>query len=181
VLIDTGALTVSSALATVLLPRTALAHAAGEGKVVRQYYLRGTIATFALLLIAAPILWLAAPRIFTIWLGNPMPVTCAILPLMLIHTVVGGSSAVGRAILLAIGKVRPFTMAVLISGVANVILSYSFVKFLHLGLRGIVLGTIVAVVGRCAIWMPWYVLKVLNNSDPPDRPVLQPLAAAPAP
>jgi len=37
------------------------------------------------------------------------------------------------------------------------------VKYLHWGLRGIVLGTIVAVMGRCALWMPWYVMRTLRN------------------
>ena len=34
---------------------------------------------------------------------------------------------------------------------------------IRLGLPGIIYGTIVAVVGRCAIWMPWYVLRTLNR------------------
>ena len=37
------------------------------------------------------------------------------------------------------------------------------VYFFHLGLRGIIYGTIIAVVGRCAIWMPWYVMKTLRE------------------
>jgi O-antigen/teichoic acid export membrane protein len=84
--------------------------------------------------------------------------TQIILPLVLIHTVVGGSSGVGRAILLGMGKVAPFTISVLAAGAANVILSYIFVRYLHLGLPGIIYGTILAVVGRCGVWMPWYIL-----------------------
>ena len=96
--------------------------------------------------------------------------TAAILPLVLIHTVVGGSSAVGRSVLLGMGKVKPFTIAVLIAGVSNVFLSLCFVKFFDLGLRGIIYGTIIAVVGRCAIWMPWYVLKTLGNQHISSAP-----------
>ena len=177
--IDGGALLLAGALASVLLPRTAMAHASGDPRLVRKYYIRGTLATFILLLVAAPMLWLAAPIFFHLWLGNRMDDTCRILPLMLIHTVIGGSSAVGRAILLAIGKVRPFTLAVLIAGLANVILSFTFVRYFHLGLRGIILGTIVAVTGRCAIWMPWYTLRVLKReTDPLDEPILQTLPPA---
>jgi Na+-driven multidrug efflux pump len=99
--------------------------------------------------------------------------------MMLIHTVVGGSSAVGRSILLAIGKVRPFTLSVLIAGIANVVLSYLFVRYGGMGLPGIVLGTIVAVTARCAIWMPWYTLRVLNRDLPPtESPILQSLPPA---
>ena len=177
--IDGGALLLAGALASVLLPRTALAHASGDPQLVRKYYIRGTLATFLLLLAAAPILWLAAPFFFRLWLGNRMDATCAILPLMLIHTVIGGSSAVGRAILLAIGKVRAFALSVLIAGVTNVALSFTFVRFCHLGLRGIILGTIVAVTGRCAIWMPWYTLRVLKRETAPvEPPILQTMPPA---
>lgn len=177
--IDGGALLLVGAVASVLLPRTAMAYASGDSHLVRRYYVRGTLATFFLLLAAAPVLWLAAPLLFRLWLGNRMAATCAILPMMLIHTVIGGSSAVGRSILLAIGKVRPFTVSVLIAGIANVVLSYSFVRYGHMGLRGIVLGTIVAVAARCAIWMPWYTLRVLGRETPPsDAPILQSLPPA---
>lgn len=167
--IDGGALLLVGALASVLLPRTALAYAAGDPHLVRRYYVRGTLATFFLLLIAAPILWFLAPYLFRLWLGDPMQATCALLPFVLIHTTIGGSSAVGRAILLAIGKVRAFTLSVLIAGVANVILSFSFVRYFHLGLRGIVLGTICAVAARCGIWLPWYSLRVLRREIQMDE------------
>ena len=91
--------------------------------------------------------------------------TQIILPLVLVHTVIGGSSAVGRSILLGMGKVKPFTIAVLIAGASNVALSYIFVRDLHLGLKGIIYGTIVAVVARCGIWMPWYILRALKRAD----------------
>ena len=177
--IDGGTLLLVSAVAAVLLPRTALAHATGDLHLVRKYYLRGTIATFVLLLAAAPVLWLLAPLFFRLWLGNPMDATRAILPIMLIHTVIGGSSAVGRSVLLAIGKVRPFTVSVLIAGIANVILSFSFVYFFHMGLQGIILGTIVSVTARCGLWMPWYTLRVLNRqTGSEEAPILETIPPA---
>jgi len=181
--IDGGALLLVSALAAVLLPRTALAHAAGNPHTVRRYYIRGTLATFFALAAAAPVALWIAPMFFTLWLGNPMRETCAILPLILIHTVIGGSSLVGRSTLLAIGKVRPFTISVLTAGLANVVFSYSFVRFGHLThpLNGIVCGTIVAVTGRCAIWMPWYTLRALRSEEPAKGIPVIPLSPAPVP
>src|SRR5204862_5294533 len=131
----------------------------------RRYYLVGTLASGALPAVAAALVWAASPLIFRLWLGEPMRPTQVVLQLVLIHTVIGGSSAVGRSILLGMGKVKPFTIAVLIAGVSNVILSYVFVRYFHLGLRGIIYGTIIAVIGRCAIWMPWYVLRSLRQSE----------------
>ena len=162
--IDSALLLIVVAIGNVLLPKTVVAHVDGNLSLVRQYYARGTIASMLLLSLAALLVWVLSRQIFTLWLGDPSPATQAILPLILIHTVVGGSSAVGRSILLGMGKVKPFTIAVLVAGVSNVVLSYSFVRFGGMGLSGIVLGTICAVVGRCAIWQPWYVWRCLKQS-----------------
>jgi O-antigen/teichoic acid export membrane protein len=162
--IDGGLLLLVTALSSVLLPHSALAHAAGDANTLRRYYVRGTLVSLLLLACASAIIYFASPLLFKLWLDDPMTATRAILPLILIHTIIGGSSAVGRSVLLGMGKVKPFTAAVLIAGVANVILSYIFVRHLHLGLNGIIYGTILAVVGRCVIWMPWYVLRSLAPS-----------------
>lgn len=167
--IDAGLLLLVTGLSAVLLPKTAVAHAAGSSQTVRRYYVRGTLASLAMLTIASSIIWWISPWIFRLWLGNPMTETQAILPLVLVNTVLGGSSAVGRSILLAVGKVRPFTIAALTSGAANVACSYVFVRYLHLGLKGIVLGTVVAVIGRCVLWMPWYALRTIRNAPAIER------------
>lgn len=161
--IDSGLLLLVTGLSSVILPRTAIAHTSGEIERVRRYYIWGTFFSAFLLLVAGAVVWIASPLIFRLWLGNPMRPTQAILPLVLIHTVVGGSSAVGRSILLGMGRVKPFTISVLIAGVSNVVLSYIFLRHLDLGLRGIVLGTILVVVARAGIWMPWYVLRTLRR------------------
>jgi O-antigen/teichoic acid export membrane protein len=166
--IDAAMLLMVVAMAAVLFPKAAVAHAGGDTARLKQYFLRGTLASSVMLLVAAIAVYFASPLIFPLWLGNPMLATQAILPLLLIHTVIGGSSAVGRSILLGMGKVKPFTIAVLIAGVSNVALSYCFVRFGGMGLNGIVLGTVCAVVGRCAIWQPWYVWRCLSRANDGD-------------
>jgi O-antigen/teichoic acid export membrane protein len=161
--IDGALLLLVSGLSSVMLPRAAVAHAQGDAKTVRRYYVVGTLSSLGLLAGASVLAWVASPWIFRLWLGNPMPETQRILPVLLICTTLGGSSMVGRSILLAVGRVWPFTAAVLIAGVTNVVFSYIFVTRFHWGLRGIVLGTVVAVVARCGIWMPWYVMRVLRS------------------
>jgi O-antigen/teichoic acid export membrane protein len=162
--IDGGLWLLATALASVVLPRAALAHAADDRPALRKYYLRGTLATAALLGVACTLMWLISPWFLRIWLGHAMPQTQALLPIVLLNTLIGGSSAVGRSILLGVGRVRPFAGAVLAAGVTNVIFSWGFVRFGGLGLRGIVLGTSVAVIFRCALWMPWYVLRTLRSN-----------------
>jgi O-antigen/teichoic acid export membrane protein len=161
--IDAGLLLLVTGMAAVLLPRAALAHAGNDATLLRTYYIRGTLASTLVLIVAAALVWALSPTIFRLWLGDDAPATRAILPLLLIHTVAGGSSAVGRAILLGMGRVKAFTIAALLAGVVNVVLSYCFVRYLNLGLHGIVLGTIIAVVGRCLIWQPWYVMRCLRR------------------
>jgi len=160
--IDAGLLLLVSGLAAVLLPHSALAHARSDIAAVRKFYILGTLASALLLTICAIAVWLMSAPLFRFWLHDSLPATRAILPLVLIHTVVGGSSAVGRSVLLAVGKVKPFTIAVLVAGATNVLCSFVFVRYFGLGLRGIVMGTIVAVVARCAIWTPWFVLRTLR-------------------
>ena len=164
--IDAGLLLLMTGLAAVLLPKAALAHAAGDRAAVRRYYLRGTILGGGFLTFMSVGAYLISHALLRAWLKHPMPQTRAILPLVLVNTVIGGSSAVGRSILLGMGRVRTFSLAVIIAAVTNVIFSYIFVKYCGLGLYGIVLGTIVAVVARCALWMPWYVLRTLRQAPP---------------
>lgn len=161
--IDAALLITVSAIAAVILPRAARAFGAGRLHEVRALYLRSTLLAGAILLACA--LWVVwfSPRIFTLWLKDPMPATQAILPLVMVHTVAGGSSAIGRSILLAIGRVRAFTIAALLAGAGNVLVSALLVAFTDLGLRGVILGTILAVVARCLVWMPWYVLRATRS------------------
>lgn len=160
--IDLGLLMLVTGLAAVLLPKAALAHARGAGPIILRYYLRGTFASALLLTAAGTAVWFSYPLLFHIWFGAHPPDTRAILDLVLAGTVIGGSSAVGRSLLIGMGKVKLLTLAAIIAGVVNVVASYCFVKYAGLGLRGILYGTLVAVVGRCGLWMPWYVLKTLR-------------------
>jgi O-antigen/teichoic acid export membrane protein len=160
--IDAGLAVLGSGLAAVLLPRAAVAHAAGDLARLRRYYVRGTLGTVALVAPCATAVWLASPWIFRLWLGDEMRATQAILPLVLLHNLVGNSGFVGRSVLLAMGRTRAFAASVLAAALLNVAASYTFVM-MGLGLRGIVLGTIVAVCARCLLWMPWYVLRTLTR------------------
>jgi O-antigen/teichoic acid export membrane protein len=162
--IDAALLVLVSGVAAVLLPKSALAHAAGQRQRIRAYYIRGTLASFALLLVAGAAIWAISPWLFQAWLGDSMPAARAILPLLLIHTIIGGSSAAGRSILLAVGRAWPFAVSALIAGVGNVAMGFVFVKYFGWGLRGIAIGTIIAVTLRCAVWMPWYVMKAMKEA-----------------
>ncbi len=174
--IDAALFMLVSAVSAVILPRAARASAAGDHAALWRYYVSGTIVTGCVLLLAAIVVWIISPWLLRAWLGDVMPQTQDILPLVLVHTVIGGSSAVGRAILLGMGRFRAFTIAALLSGGLNVVLSILFGWVLGWGLNGVIVATIVAVTLRCVVWMPWYVLRCLRSGVAVDsQPV--PVAA----
>ena len=95
---------------------------------------------------------------FGLWLGSDLPDTRAILPLVLLHTVIGARAGVGRATLIAVGRAGAYAASVLVGGLVNVALSLTFVA-LGWGLKGVILGTVISVSLRCLIWMPWFVRR----------------------
>jgi O-antigen/teichoic acid export membrane protein len=177
--IDSGLLLLVSAVGAVLLPRAAAAYGQRQIGHVRRIYLLGTLGCTAAMVLAAAIVLIFSRPLLSVWYGQDMPATRAILPLILVSTVVGGSSAAGRSVLLAAGRTRAYTAAALLAGIANVVLSFCFVRFGHMGLAGIVLGTVIVVVARCGIWMPWYVLQTLRHPSPNAAEVIPVPISAP--
>ena len=164
--VDAALLLLVTALATVLLPKAAVAHAADDRAAVRRYYVRGTLASLAMLTVGAVFAIALAPWIYPLWLGEEMRTTRAILPTLLVATIVGGSGMVGRSILLAMGKTKPFTIAALAGGVANVALIFVLIK-LGWGLRGVVTAAALVAIARAGVWQPWYVMRTLRRGSPP--------------
>ena len=163
--IDAALLLGVGGLATLLLPKTAVAMGERNPATVRRYYVNGTLASFILLAAGATAAWAFGPTLFKLWFNDPMPATVALLPLVMIHTVIGGSAGVGRSILFGLNRAKAYTAAALIGGVANVGLAILLVTHTSLGLKAIVLATIITVAVRCGIWMPWYILKTLRDES----------------
>ena len=169
--IDGALLLLVTGLAAVMLPRAAAAVGAHDWPIVRRYYIRGTLAATGILAAGALITWLLAPMIFRLWLKNPPPMAAAILPLVLLHNVLGGQSQVGRAIILAMGKARAFTTSLLAAGFANALLCLLLVKYTSLGLKSIPMATIFVVTIRGALWTPWYILSKMREQNGPLEPL----------
>lgn len=161
--IDAGLLMLVGGLATTLFPHAAVAHARGDVAKLRRLYVVGTLVSGAGLLVAATVAVALSGPLFRAWLGAEPPGARAILPLMLVATVIGGSGAIGRSVLMGMGEVRAITVSALIAGVANVAVSATLATFGGLGLRGIVFGTLIVVVARSGLWTPWYVLRTIRR------------------
>jgi O-antigen/teichoic acid export membrane protein len=174
--LDAGMLLLASAVWTVLYPRASRAVVARDVTLLRRYFWRGTVLTFAALVAVSGLLLLCIKPVLLVWLRTDVPGTRAILPLLLVHTVIGGSTAAIRAILFAAGKARVFAISAVIAGVFNVIVSFVLVRYTGLGLVGVVLGTLSAVILRCGVFLPWYTLRTLRElptPSPADLPAEQ--------
>jgi O-antigen/teichoic acid export membrane protein len=161
--IDGALLLLVTGLAAVVLPRAAAAVGSHDWPAVRRYYVRGTLAATGILSTAAIATWLLSPLLFRVWLKNPPPMATVILPLVLVHTVLGGQSQIGRAIMLAMGKARAFTVSLLAAGIANALLCAGLLACASMGVKAVPLATIAVVAVRGAIWTPWYVLRAIRR------------------
>jgi O-antigen/teichoic acid export membrane protein len=144
------------------------AWARGERESLRRAYIQSTLACLFVLATAALVVGVLIEPILKLWLGTVPAQTPTITRLVLIHTVIGGTAGIGRSVLLGMGRFKAYTLSALLGGVANVALALLFVLVLDLGLRGIVLATVIAVTVRCAIWMPIYILRSLRVES--ERP-----------
>jgi O-antigen/teichoic acid export membrane protein len=166
--VDAGLLLLVSAVSAVMLPRAMSAWARGERESLRRAYIQSTLACLFVLATAALVVGVLIEPILKLWLGTVPAQTPTITRLVLIHTVIGGTAGIGRSVLLGMGRFKAYTLSALLGGVANVALALLFVLVLDLGLRGIVLATVIAVTVRCAIWMPIYILRSLRVES--ERP-----------
>lgn len=162
---DAGLLLLVGAVSTVMLPRAALAWARGDRALLRAAYVRASLACLFVLAGTALFVGTFVEPILRLWLGTVPENAPAITRLVLFHTVIGGAAGVGRAVLLGMGRFKAYTLSALLGGVANVGLALVFVLALDWGIKGIALATIVSVTLRCAVWMPWYILRSLRNPE----------------
>lgn len=165
--LDAGMLLLTSAVSTVLYPRASRAFAVHDVATLRKYYRRGTLLTTVLLVLAGIGLVIVSKPLLLVWLKTDRPGARFILPLLLIHTVIGGSTAPARAILFAAGKARVFAISALLAGIANVAISLVLLLYTDLALVAVIIGTVVAVFLRCAIFIPWYTMRVLRKMPSP--------------
>jgi O-antigen/teichoic acid export membrane protein len=160
--IDAAILVLVSAVATVALPNVARLAAAKDHRGIRRAYLRGSLVAGAAATGIGLAAWGLSPWVFQLWLGDDLPATRAILPLILLHTVLGSAAGVGRATLIATGHAGQYAVMVLIGGAINVGLSLWFVR-LGWGIEGVVLGTVASVGLRCLIATPWLVWRMTRG------------------
>ena len=112
---DAALLLLVGAIATTILPRAMRLATDGDRASLRKLYVRSTSVSAGLLACAAIVVWQSSPIVLRLWLGRDMPVTLAILPLVLIHTVVGGTAGIGRAVLLGMGRFRAYTVSFILT------------------------------------------------------------------
>lgn len=161
--VDAAMLLLTGAVAATMLPRLNRALAAGDVRAARRDYLVGTAVSAGVLVVAAIPVAMAAGPVLELWLGPRVSGYAAeVLPWVLVHTVIGGSSGVGRAVVLAAGRYRTYALVSLGFGLTNAAGVAAVLSVTDWGVLGVVGVTIATVSLRCLVWMPWYVLRLLR-------------------
>jgi O-antigen/teichoic acid export membrane protein len=164
--VDAALLLLVAGLASLILPKSASAFAAGDMRTVRRYYVRGSLISLGLLTGAAIIVWTLAPQLFRLWLGPLVPGDLRwMLGLVLLHTIIGGTAGIGRSVLLGMGKIQAYTISALLGGLLNIALVFLFAFWFQWHIAGLIVATILSVTIRCAIWMPWYVMRSIRTRE----------------
>lgn len=172
--IDAALLLLTGAIAAVMLPRMTRALAERDFARARREYVRATLASMALLVVAGAFIAVIARELITAWLGGGVPEEAVwVARLVLIHTVLGGAAGTSRAVMLAAGRYRAYTTAALVGGVANVLGVFCVLGMVGWGAQdalkwamgGVVGVTILTVGVRCGVWMPWYVMRLLRRME----------------
>lgn len=162
--IDGALLLLTSSVGAVLLPRVTGALVAGDVGTARRLYVAGTVVCGAVLAAGAGIVVVFRGPILRGWLGAEVAAEAyGVLPWVLVHTVIGGTAGIGRAVLLGAGKYRAYAGVALGFGVVNAAGAAGVLVATDWGVRGVAGVTIVTVLARCGVWMPWYTLRTLRE------------------
>lgn len=168
---DAALLLLTAAITTTLTPRVSNLLSANDPRTALRYTFKATGISFAILTAAAVTLYFTAQPILNLWLGSTPAGLLTVLPIFLIHTVIGGASAPLRAVLLLAGKAKQLTIANTLGGLAVATATFLILKYPTyttqttglLPLQAIAAATALSVTLRCALWMPWYTRRVLNR------------------
>ncbi len=162
--VDAAILIFTTAVATVALPSAARLHAKGDLGGVWRSYVRGSLLAGGVAMGASAVAWAVSPWAFELWLGDDLPATRAILPWVLLHTILGSAAGVGRATLIAVGRPGLYAGIVLVAGLVNAGISVGLVHF-GWGIRGVIAGTVISVALRCLIALPWAIARATRSAQ----------------
>lgn len=168
--VDSALLLLVSGVSVVMLPYAAQAMREHDYPRLRRIYISGTMFALCVLSAAAVVVVWQAEWLFTRWFGDSLPMTRAILPWILIHTIIGASALPARAVMLGMGHFKAYTISALVGGVSNLILAVTFLHTTSWGIRSVIYATILTVGIRCLIWMPIYVLTITDPNREKKSP-----------
>jgi O-antigen/teichoic acid export membrane protein len=161
--IDAAMLLAVGAIGAVMTPRMSLMLSAGNIDEARKTIWRATMAAVGLLGLISAILLVMHYPLLKLWLGKMPTGILIVLPVFLLHTVVGGASGVMRSFLLISGQSKAVMTSALIAGVCNAAGVAGVLMLTNWGLFGVACVTAVCVMARCGVWMPWYTNKTLRK------------------
>lgn len=151
------------ALAFSLTPVLTRLVATNDFDALRRALCKGT--RYCLLLGLLPCILLASysKPFILLWVGPSfVPETSRVLLWLMVSLIASIPAIMGYQVLFALGKLKEATITTFCGGILNIFLSIFFVKYVHLGLMGIALGTIITLSLKNSFYMPYLVSKKVS-------------------
>jgi len=146
----------------VLLPLASELHAERDLTRLRSLYTASTRLTLVIFLPIALVLVILARPILTVWVGPAYAPYSDLVLILTLASLIDTSQWPAGAILQGIARHRALAILSVISGLGNLALSIALVY--PLGLRGVALGTLIAITLDAACFVIPYTLRVLSVS-----------------
>jgi hypothetical protein len=99
--------------------------------------------------------WIFAPAIFQVWLGEHAPLACAVLPLALVHAILSGAGAAERFMLIRHGATGRIVKGTMVAGITNIGLTPLLLGGFNMGLIAVACVAILAYTAGYIARRPW--------------------------
>jgi len=109
------------------------------------------------------ILFYISPWIFQLWIGEEFTAPISLKALMAIYAISIAWLNIFSFFSNGIGKIRIQLIAYIFAALINIPMSYYFGKVLHMGSSGVLLATIICIIGISLVLSLQY-MKIINNS-----------------
>ena len=151
---------VVDSMADTFTPMSSHFDATGEASRLRELFITGNRACAMVILPICAILILLGTSIIEAWVGPRYVSSYTILLLLIVPRTVYRCQAASTRILFGMARHKALAIALLIEGVANLILSIVLIR--RFGIVGVAVGTAIPMLCTSLVFLPYYLCRLLG-------------------
>jgi len=150
---------VVDSMADTFMPMSSHFDATGDASRMRELFIVGNRACAIVIFPIAAMLIILGPSIIEAWVGPKYVSSYTILLLLIVPRTIYRCQAASSRILFGMARHKALAIALLIEGVANLILSIALIR--RFGIVGVAVGTAVPMLCTSLIFLPYYLCRLL--------------------